>query len=104
MESAYTFFDDDMRKELTADNLSVDIACQFIKYRDRNGLTQQQLAKKLQIPKGKLIELESGDYDFTISELCNFARMLSWDITVIFSQSKPVETFNSQSVTTYCNK
>lgn len=51
MESAYTFFDDDMRKELTADKLSVDIACQFIKYRDRNGLTQQQLAKNYKFQK-----------------------------------------------------
>lgn len=88
MESAYTFFDDDMRKELTAANLSVDIACQFIKYRDKHGLTQKQLANKLQISEEKLIELESGDYDFAISELCHFARMLSWDITIIFSQSK----------------
>lgn len=88
MESAYTFFDDDMRKELTSASLSVDIACQFIKYRDKHNLTQKQLADKLQVSEEKLIQLESGDYDFKISELCHFVRTLSWDITLIFSQSR----------------
>lgn len=86
---ARDFFDGesyDFKKEMEAETLLVDIACSFIKYRDKNGFTQKDLAKKLQITQAMVSKLENGDYNPTVKLLFEIAQKLEWNFKVEFGE------------------
>lgn len=89
LTDAYEFFEqenNEFKREMEISNLLVDIACEFIKYRDKNGLTQKDLAEKLQITQAMVSKLESGDYNPTIKMLFEMAQKLSWSFKLEFNE------------------
>lgn len=85
--NAYSFFDQEdnaTEEAMRVEDLLVDIACQFIKYRDKNDMTQKELADKLQITQAMVSKLESGEYNPTVKMLFEIARKLSWDFKIEF--------------------
>jgi len=89
--AARDFFDkesDDFREDMEVETLLVDIACEFIKYRDENGLTQTDLANKLGITQAMVSKLESGDYNPTVKTLFEIARKLKWNFKMEMNAPK----------------
>lgn len=85
---AHTFFEnetEEFRKKMEVENLLVDIACEFIKFRSENNLTQKGLAKKLQITQAMVSKLESGEYNPTIKMLFDLAQKMSWNFKIEFN-------------------
>lgn len=76
----------EFKKEMEIETLLVDIACEFIRYRDNNGLTQKDLADKLEITQAMVSKLESGDYNPTVKLLFEIAQKLSWNFNIEFNQ------------------
>lgn len=84
---AYTFFkeeDDISKREMEAEDLLVDIACEFINYRAKNKLSQKELAEKLQMTQAMVSKLESGEYNPTVKMLFEISKKLSWTFSVRF--------------------
>lgn len=84
---AYTFFEeenDEFKQEMEAEDLLVDIACEFINYRAKNKLSQKELAEKLQMTQAMVSKLESGEYNPTIKMLFEISQKLSWKFSVRF--------------------
>lgn len=77
---------DELKNELEADKLLVDIACEFIKYRAKNGLTQKDLADKLNVSQTMISKLESGDYNPTVKTLFDIAKKLCWNFKIEFNE------------------
>lgn len=89
MMDARDFFQEEnseFKKEMEIETLLVDIACEFIRYRDNNGLTQKDLADKLEITQAMVSKLESGDYNPTVKLLFEIAQKLSWNFNIEFNQ------------------
>lgn len=83
---------DEFKREMIVEDLLVDIACEFIKYRVKNELTQKDLAKKLEITQAMVSKLESGDYNPSIKMLFEIAQKLSWNFKIEFNEV--VEKYN----------
>lgn len=86
---AGTFFDNEsqeFKQEMEVEALLVDIACEFIKYRDRNNLTQKDLARILHVTQAMVSKLESGDYNPSIRMLYEIAQKLSWNFKIEFNE------------------
>lgn len=86
---AREFFDNEsfeFKKEMEVETLLVDIACEFIKYRDKHGLTQRELADKLQITQAMVSKLESGDYNPSVKMLFEIAQKLEWNFKIEFNE------------------
>lgn len=66
LKSPWEVFDENQLQEFTLSNILVDFGCKLINYRLDNNLSQKDLAKKLNIPKEILIQLEKGEYNPTI--------------------------------------
>lgn len=84
---AYSFFekeDDVFKKEMQVENLLVDIACEFINYRAKHGMTQKDLAQKLEMTQAMVSKLESGEYNPTIKMLFEIAQKLGWKFDLQF--------------------
>ncbi|HBY71777.1 MAG TPA: transcriptional regulator [Lachnospiraceae bacterium] len=80
LAGARTFFENEsieFKKEMEVETLLVDIACEFINYRDKHGLSQKDLAKRLQITQAMVSKLESGDYNPSVKTLFEIAQKLS---------------------------
>ncbi len=76
--------DDETKQEFELSNMLVDIACKIINYRLDNDLTQQDLAKKLNITQAMVSKLESGEYNPTIEFLYKISKKLGWKLELIF--------------------
>lgn len=76
----------DFQNIMRIESQLVDIACEFIKYRDENNLTQKDLAKKLNITQAMISKLESGDYNPTVKMLMEIAQKLSWNFKLEISR------------------
>lgn len=86
--AAKTLFDDENEEviqELNVSEMLVDIACEFIKYREMYGMTQGQLAEKLDITQAMVSKLESGDYNPTVRMLYEIAQKMGWKFNIHFS-------------------
>lgn len=84
---AYAFFEEESsesKREMQVEDLLVDIACEFINYRAKNGLSQKELAEKLQMTQAMVSKLESGDYNPTVKMLFEIAQKLSWKFSIQF--------------------
>ena len=78
--------DDETKQEFELSNMLVDIACKIINYRLDNDLTQQDLAKKLNITQAMVSKLESGEYNPTIEFLYKISKKLGWKFELIFEE------------------
>lgn len=58
----------EFKQEMEIEALLVDIACEFINYRDRNGLTQKDLAAKLDLFTG-LKGISENEQDMFIQNI-----------------------------------
>lgn len=56
--------------------------------RIKNGLTQKELAKKLNMSQNYFSELENGKYDIKLSTLCEIAKILDVDPNDLFVYKK----------------
>ncbi len=94
---AYSFFDDlmddELKKQMQYDEMLVGIACEFINYRTRHGITQKELAEKLQMTQAMISKLESGEYNPTIKMLFEIAHKLSWKFNVQFKSEVEVNKY-----------
>ncbi len=52
--------------------------------RERRGLTQQQLARRLGRTQSMVARWESGEHEFTLGTLARLAEALGCDLTVRF--------------------
>lgn len=59
------------------------------KTRERQGLTQQELARRLGRPQSMVARWESGEHEFTLATLARLAEALECSLTVRFSASQP---------------
>lgn len=87
---AYSFFkeeNEDFKKEMQIEDILVDIACEFINYRASHGMTQKDLAEKLQMTQAMVSKLESGEYNPTVKMLFEIAQKLSWSFSLQFKSS-----------------
>ena len=55
--------------------------------REGEGLTQEQLAEKMQISRSTISKIESGKFNFSIDYLSKFAEFLRFDITISNKES-----------------
>lgn len=86
--AAYDFFDSEnieLKRELEIEDMLVDIACEFIKYRAANNITQKELAEKLGMTQAMVSKLESGDYNPTVKMLFEIAQKLDWKFNLKFT-------------------
>lgn len=56
----------------------------FLEARRRSGLTQQQVARKLKIPQGRVSRMETGERRIDIIELAEFAKLYKRSILFFF--------------------
>lgn len=83
--NASSFFEketDEFKKEMEISDLLVDIACEFLKYRAENEMTQKDLAQELNMTQAMVSKLESGDYNPTVKMLYEIAQKLSWNFKI----------------------
>lgn len=91
LENPFEFFEDEgaqSRAEFELDNLLVDIASRFIKYRIDNKLTQKQLAEKLGVSQVMVSKLESGDYNPSVGQLFKLSKKLGWNLGLSFGKEE----------------
>ncbi|MEW8963217.1 helix-turn-helix transcriptional regulator [Paraclostridium dentum] len=79
--------DEFTKRKFELDDILYDISVKIFEYRINNNLTTEQLAKKLGTTPRKIEELESGLYDFSISELWWIAKKLNWNLEIKFLDS-----------------
>lgn len=53
-------------------------------YRQLHGLTQQELANRVNVTKGFITSLESGKYFLTVDTLVNLCNTLRCDVSDLF--------------------
>lgn len=66
-----------------------ELACKLIEERNKRGLTQAALAKKMKTKQSAIARLESGSYNMTLTFLDRVARALDTNVVISFSEKKP---------------
>jgi len=61
------------------------ISGKLMNYRDINDWTIWEMAEKLDISKSMMVKFESGEYDFTISQLINICDKLYWRFEILMN-------------------
>lgn len=79
--------DEFTQRKFELDDILYDISVKIFEYRINNDLTVEQLAEKLGITPEQIKDLESGLYDFSISELWWIAKKLRWNLEIKFLDS-----------------
>jgi DNA-binding XRE family transcriptional regulator len=79
--------DEFTKERFELDDILYDISVKIFEYRINNDLTVEQLAEKLGITPEQIKDLESGLYDFSISELWWIAKKLRWNLEIKFLDS-----------------
>lgn len=69
--------DRELLKEVEYNEILLIISKELIKYRDKNKLTQEDLARKLRISQVMVSKMESGKYNYTIKSLVNLWNNIS---------------------------
>jgi len=60
------------------------ISTAIFEYREKEKLTQKELAEKLGITQVMVSKLESGIYNYTVEQLCKIANKLGFKFDIIF--------------------
>jgi transcriptional regulator with XRE-family HTH domain len=76
--------DKEVRRELDRTALANAVAIEVIRYRADHGLSQTQLARKLEMHQSAIARLEAGDHEPSLSTLARLARELdiAFDIRI----------------------
>ena len=72
------------QEEKIAAAMSAEIASYLQKYRNSHGLSQDDLAKILQVSKDVVIRWEDGDEDFTLANLAKIVTTLNMRLSSFF--------------------
>mgnify|MGYP002621894329 CR=1 FL=1 len=86
----YDLFSDLSEAEKTESRMCADIASAFISKRQSSSLSQAQLAERLGVQQPMISQLESGDYNYTISKISQMAAALELDVKIVFSDKSSV--------------
>lgn len=77
---------DEEWKEIKADAKFRRIAYEIRELREKEGLTQEQLAKKANLPRTTITKIESGNRNVTIDTLMTIAESTGKEVTITFSK------------------
>lgn len=94
LKDPWVIFDDvdeETKEEFELSDMLVDIACKIINYRLDSGLTQKDLANKLNITQAMISKLESGEYNPSIEFLFKISKSLGWKFELTFEE-EPIST------------
>lgn len=69
-----------------AEELLLRIACELIRYRGEENLTQKQLADRAGLSHVMVCRLESGEYNPTVKLLFDISRKLGWKFKLEFGR------------------
>ncbi len=83
----FTDTDEETKQEFELSNILVDIACKIINYRLDNGITQKDLAEKLNITQAMVSKLESGEYNPSVEFLFKISKKLDWKFELVFEKN-----------------
>jgi ribosome-binding protein aMBF1 (putative translation factor) len=83
--------DEELINQIELESILVDIASNIINYRVENGLTQKELAEKLEISQAMVSKLESGDYNPSIEFLFNISKKLGLNLVVELKKTESYE-------------
>nr|DAH15318.1 MAG TPA: hypothetical protein [Caudoviricetes sp.] len=59
-------------------------------------MTEGEFAKLLGVPKRRVIEYESGDYDFAVKELCEISTKLGIEFDIVFENMEVKSDVNKE--------
>ncbi len=62
------------------------ISTAIFKYRIKHNLSQKKLAAKLGVTQAMVSKLESGDYNYTIEQLCKVSQKLGLKFSIVFDE------------------
>lgn len=77
----------DSSTEINPHVFRLEIGESIRQIREGEGLTQEQLAEKMQISRSTISKIESGKFNFSIDYLSKFAEFLRFDITISTKES-----------------
>ena len=81
----YDLFSDLSDAEKTESCICAEIASAIIRKRQSAGMSQVQLAEKLGVQQPMVSQLESGEYNYTISKITQLVAALDIDVKIVFS-------------------
>lgn len=90
MNDPIEFFDDldeEMKDQIELAGILVGIASNIINYRVDNGLTQKELADRVNISQAMVSKLESGDYNPSVEFLFNISKKLGFNLVIELKKS-----------------
>ena len=85
------FRDDDYRREYDALEEEFALASALISARSRAGLTQEELAKRMDTSQSAIARMESGRSIPSGSTLMRLAKATGTRLRITFEQAKPVK-------------
>ena len=83
--------------EKTENRLRAAIASQIVKKRHSDSISQATLAEKIGVQQPMVSQLESGDYNYTVSKIAQIACALGLDVDIIFSDKRTKNTTHDLS-------
>lgn len=69
--------------EIQKKNLYMDISFGLIEYREKLGLTKEDLSEKFEIDISLIEDIENLKHDFSLDELCEICYKLKLDTIII---------------------
>lgn len=90
--------DDETKEEFELDDILLDISLKIINYRISQGITQKELAKKLDISQTMVSKLESGEYNPTIGQLWKISKKLGWTFEIMLKEEIQTEIWNTNDM------
>lgn len=70
--------------DMTYDAMA-DISLAISDYRRENNLSQIEMAEKLDVSQPMVSKIESGEYNFSIEQLCKICDKIGWSFKVDFN-------------------
>ncbi|MEA4846423.1 MAG: helix-turn-helix transcriptional regulator [Clostridiaceae bacterium] len=96
LTSAWDFIDglssEETKESFELYDILYYISMQIFDYRMNRGLTQKQLAEKLNVKQSMISKLESGEYNPTIEQLWRVSKKLDWLFSIKFEEKVSNET------------
>lgn len=72
----------DAKEEVEIGRVEAQISGELVDYRLKNGLTQEDLARKLKVSQERLSKIESGEANFQIATLARYASRLGGKLDI----------------------
>ena len=94
----YDLFSDLSDTEKAESRICAEIASTIISKRQSAGMSQVQLAEKLGVQQPMVSQLESGEYNYTISKITQLAAALDLDVKIVFSDKAAEPPIGSSKI------